>query len=118
MSNKIYVCNAFSPSMLNRDVQRLEVGNPFHPVRILHPIDEPKEWLDAWIGKAEIVSAIGHESTAALFSEALGMSLGTNRVSIKLDDYTIALVGQYIGPRLPEGATELPEGARIEWWVV
>ena len=104
--------------MLDRDVQRLEVGNPFHPVRVLRPIDDPKAWLDAWIGKADIVSAIGHENTAALFSEALGMSLGTNRVSIKLDDNAIALIGQYVGPRLPEGTTELPEGARIEWWVV
>jgi hypothetical protein len=28
------------------------------------------------------------------------------------------LVAQYRGPRLPEGATELPEGATIEWYVV
>lgn len=28
------------------------------------------------------------------------------------------LVAQYSGPRLPEGATALPEGATIEWWLV
>lgn len=26
------------------------------------------------------------------------------------------IFGQYIGPRLPEGVTALPEGATIEWW--
>ena len=28
------------------------------------------------------------------------------------------LVAQYSGPRLPEGATALPAGARIEFWLV
>lgn len=30
----------------------------------------------------------------------------------------LTLVGQYRGPRLPDGATTLPEGATIEWWHV
>ena len=42
-----------------------------------------------------------------------------NRVSVKLDNPDLhAIIGQYSGPRLEEGATELPEGARIEWWII
>lgn len=41
-----------------------------------------------------------------------------NRVNVKLEPGVLILVGQYIGPRLPEGATTLPEGASIEWWTV
>ena len=41
-----------------------------------------------------------------------------NRVNVKLEPGVLILVGQYIGPRLPKGATTLPEGASIEWWTV
>lgn len=60
-------------------------------------------------------SAVGHESTAALFSEALGVVVPTRRASVTLTTGVSALVGQYTGPRLPEGATTLPEGASIRW---
>ncbi len=68
--------------------------------------------------KPEFVSAIEDENTAALFSAILSMPLPASRVGVKLDSQSILLVGQYIGPRLPEGATELPEGARIKWWTL
>jgi len=66
----------------------------------------------------EVVSIVGHADTAAVFSTLLGRPVPVNRVNIKLTQGVILLVGQYIGPRLPEGATTLPEGARIEWWTV
>jgi hypothetical protein len=66
------------------------------------------------------VSAVGHASTAALFSEALGTDIradGARRnIALTLEDEV--LVGQYVGPRLPEGATTLPEGASIVWMLV
>ena len=49
---------------------------------------------------------------------ALGIPVPVNRKSIKLGSGDILLVGQYVGPRLPEGATELPENATIEWWAI
>jgi hypothetical protein len=64
------------------------------------------------------ISAVGHETTAALFSRLLGREVNVNRVSLKLAPDDILLVGQYSGPRLPEGATELPEGATIRWLLV
>ena len=117
---KIYVLNAFSLQMLDREVQAQERSSYMKTIRIPRPCNNPVEWLNNWIemGKARVVSAIGHESTAAIFSTALGQNLAANRINVKIEDGIIALIGQYIGPRLPEGATELPEGAKIEWWVV
>lgn len=63
-------------------------------------------------------SAVGHADTAAVFGEVLGVPVTTNRVSILLEKGEEALVGQYAGPRLPEGATQLPEGATIKWLLV
>ena len=66
-------------------------------------------------------SAVGHADVAALFTEALGVSVPMSRINAELlpgtEDDQI-LVGQYFGPRLPEGTTTLPEGAEIRWVLV
>ena len=64
------------------------------------------------------VSAVGHADTAAVFSAVLGVEIPANRATVALKEGDVALVGQYVGPRLPEGATTLPEGAQIKWVVV
>jgi hypothetical protein len=64
------------------------------------------------------LSAVGHADTAAVFSTVLGIQVPTNRVTVVLKTGDQALVGQYRGPRLPEGATTLPEGATIQWILV
>ena len=75
--------------------------------------------MQTWVASgAEIVSVLGHASTQALFEKALGVPIPVNRTSLKLGSGERILVGQYMGPRLPEGATELPEGATLEWWVI
>lgn len=63
-------------------------------------------------------SAVGHADTAAVFSGSLGRDVPANRVSVMLSCGDKALLGQYVGTRLPEGATTLPEGATIEWFVI
>jgi len=65
----------------------------------------------------EIVSAIGHADTARLVGRQLGVELQADRRTVFLGD-ELTLVAQYVGPRLPEGTTELPRGARIEWFLV
>lgn len=109
----VYICNAFSLSMLDRESQgRGAARTPL-------PLDDPGEFLTAALLRgAQIKSVVGHADTARVFSQILGREVEPNRASIRLAEGDVALVGQYIGPRLPEGATELPEGARIEWWAV
>jgi hypothetical protein len=62
-------------------------------------------------------SRIGHTDTAAIVSRLLGIECEMRRDSISIQPGDRLLVAQYSGPRLPEGATMLPEGARIEFWL-
>ena len=99
----MYLLNAFSLNMLsaNADVHVREVS------------------LDTARNLAKVcTSAVGHADTAAVFADVLGVPVPCNRVSVSLDHCATALVGQYSGPRLPEGATTLPEGATIKWMIV
>ena len=63
-------------------------------------------------------SAVGHADTAAVFESVLGVPVPANRATVTLSKGESCLVGQYKGPRLAEGTTELPEGATIEWLLV
>lgn len=67
---------------------------------------------------ASRTSAVGHADTAAVFSTVLGVAVPANRANVSLQKGDVALVGQYFGPRLPEGCSTLPEGATIKWLLV
>lgn len=100
-----YLSNAFSLGMLPRNVQ--SGYQPFVPSPAKQPtIDDV----------ANFVSIVGHENTAKMLSALLGAEVAFNRQTVTLAPGDGLLVAQYVGPRLPEGATELPIGARVEWW--
>lgn len=67
---------------------------------------------------SEVVCGVGHADTAAVFSNILDLNVPVNRINISLKRGDVLVVGQYSGPRLPEGATTLPEGAVIKWMKV
>lgn len=100
----MYVSNAFSISMLPYG------GN----VRIT-PINAKTA---ARILQDGFVSAIGHADIANVVSNELGVQIGVNRINVVLDIDDALIVAQYIGPRLAEGATRLPEGAKIAYYLV
>lgn len=60
-------------------------------------------------------SAVGHADTAALFSNVLGVPIEHARKTVSLSPGDTVVVGQYRGPRLPEGVIELPPNAEIVW---
>ena len=99
----MYLLNAFSLNMLD--------GNANVIVR------QVTQAVAASLA-ANCTSAVGHADTAAVFSNVLGVEIPCNRATVALKEGDVALVGQYRGPRLPEGATSLPEGATIKWVVV
>jgi hypothetical protein len=66
----------------------------------------------------QLESMIGHIDTAKIISGMLGVELPMNRKNVKLAQGEKMIVAQYSGPRLPEGATTLPEGAKIEFVLV
>ena len=105
----IVIANAFSLNMLE-----LEVGVTNLQVCPTSPEYIRQEAEDAGC----YASIVGHADTAAVFSEILGLNVPCNRATFTLKEDHILFVGQYKGPRLPEGATSLPEGAAVEWAMV
>ena len=63
----------------------------------------------------DLESAVGHADTAAVFSNLLGLKVEPKRQTVVLQSGEVAILGQYSGPRLQEGETELPDGAKIVW---
>ena len=122
----ILIANAFSLSMLDRGAQKgtpngycPAPGDAPMPARVPRPIGDPVAFLrDATNMGCEIRSVVGHADTATLFASILGRAVPFNRETVKLTSSDILLVGQYVGPRLPEGATCLPEGSSLQWWTV
>lgn len=76
--------------------------------------------LDEARAALAVGSAIGHADTAGLLTTILGAPVPMARVTIPTTTAGDVVVAQYSGPRLPEGATVLPDGAslvfrRIMW---
>lgn len=99
-----FLCNAFSLNMLNSLTSTIRVD-------------------ELTLGQAQVMtvdvdSAVGHADTAAVFGNVLCTPVPMARVTVQLVPGDQILVGQYVGPRLPEGASILPEGASIKWALV
>ena len=106
---RVVIANAFSLNMLDMGV----CATDLHVCRI------PPEYIRQEIeSEGGFESIVGHADTAAIFSSLLGLDVPCNRATFTLEEDVILFVGQYKGPCLPEGATELPEGARVEWVMV
>lgn len=99
----LYIGNAFSLGMLD-GADRVVYVNHI-------PIEEVENILEgnAW------TSCVGHADTAELISAMLGTKVPMNRCSTSLKWGDQLIVAQYNGPRLTEGATALPGGARLRW---
>ena len=70
-------------------------------------------------GEADFIrSAVGHGDTAAVLQTELKIPVPCNRETVTLRAGDCAVIGQYSGPRLPEGTTTLPTGASIKWILV
>ena len=69
-----------------------------------------------YVKNMTLESAIGHADTANILSNILERNIPVNRSTVSLDSGDEAVVAQYIGPRLPEGATQLPDGAIIKFY--
>ena len=115
---RLIIANAFSLSMLNREDQLTDPRQPL-------PIEDPQRFIASSREMCRmegdccmIHSIVGHKDTAAVFSAELRIPVAFNRETFELQPEDDLLVGQYVGPRLEEGATSLPFGARIEWWLV
>lgn len=102
---KYYISNAFSLNMIPASMTLASVN--------IHKVTAA--------GTTELLlarpftSVVGHKETAAVFTDVLSVPVEFNRETVTLAPGDRLIVGQYTGPRLPEGATTLPEGASIRW---
>lgn len=104
-----YLGNAFSLGMLDIP-EGAEAGLVVQSISL----DAAREWLAVAVWE----SCVGHADTAGLLASMLGVEVEMRRVSLSLRLGDEILVAQYGGPRLPEGATSLPNGAKIRWLLV
>ena len=105
---ELYLLNAFSLNFFAMDLLRKGLS-----VRVeAFDAEYVAERSDIW------TSGIGHQSTADLLTSLLGVEVEMNRVSVSLNAGDQVLVAQYKGPRLSEGATELPEGSELAFLLV
>jgi len=104
-----YIANAFSPSMVALSDYYLSV--------LTIPLERAVKIVREQQERHEVVSCVGHANTAAVFSSLLETEVPMNRVSVKLGSNDSVLVGTP-NIRLPEGATELPEGTQITWILI
>lgn len=102
-----FVCNAFSLNMLTdltASIRCIEISEAAAASLYRESVGIP--------------SAIGHQDTANLFTTVLGKTVPMVRMTVTLNKGERVLVGQYSGPRLPEGVNTLPPGASIRWVIV
>lgn len=102
----IYICNAFSLAMIS---QFKDVTIRCRKVTV----EEVRQILSDGFH-----SSLGHEMTAKVVSDMIGITIPVNRDKTVLQPGDILIVTQYLGPRLPEGAVTLPPGAVIEFYAV
>lgn len=88
----MYICNAFSLGMLDMAKSKMNI-------KIVRLSDDEAKYFAR---KTNLKSAIGHESTASLVSQLLGMIIPMNRIQLKLKSGDRILIFQLLS-RLPEG---------------
>ena len=112
--SQLYLSNAFSANMIPHEhrVYEFLFVSPFEAAAILYVLRD------------RVTNIIGHADTAAVVEQVLRAQVPAlelpepQRLTVQLAIADEVLVAQYTGPRLPEGATQLPEGARIEFWLI
>lgn len=102
----LYIVNAFSIQMLATAGAVLS----FKPISL--------EQAQKMVKTNVFISAVGHIDTAKVVANMLNATVEMNRISVNLKDNDVLLVAQLSGGRLPEGATTIPDGMSIQFWVV
>jgi hypothetical protein len=108
---RIIISNAFSVNMLDRQLGEQAVhATPInaHQARAMLRLFSKDN--------IPISSCVGHADIAAIMSGILNFDVPFNRETIQAVPGDLIILGQYAGPRLPEGTTQLPEDAKISWW--
>jgi hypothetical protein len=102
---KTILTNAFSIQMIYGTLLKDIGDNASVNFKVVSPKDVP----------ASAESFVGHADAANILTGILGRKVAMNRASNKLSHGDVVYVAQFVGGRLPEGATTLPEGCSLEF---
>ena len=94
------ISNAFSFNMISR------------PAGVIRYEEISAEDVKPTLGD-DFVNACGH--SCELINDMTGLTLEKNRINNSLEPGDTLVVCQYVGPRLEEGATSLPPGAKMRF---
>ena len=111
---KLKLANSFSLQMLPKYKRAWDIAVTEFDSKVIKQIINNRGTLAGEV----LESYIGHADTANVLSKILDMPIPVNRQNIELGHDTNLIVAQYSGGRLPEGATELPEGAEFKFYFV
>ena len=100
----VYIVNSISLNMFP------QLGELTWEPATNEKVNSVKELLKNNSEDPVIIPAIGHEDLARI------IDVPCNRISVNAKYGDKFLVAQYIGPRLSEGSTTLPDGASIRWY--
>lgn len=110
----LFISNGFSLNMLGENLRNYGGHIVFHRTDLYE--------VGLLIDSQQTINVIGHADIDRLVRDRLkfeGVNLEPGeRVSVSLQEEDLLAVAQYVGPRLPEGTVTLPEGARIEWFLI
>jgi len=119
----VYLTNAFSINMLAFDEPTRTATVKIKEIDIRTAYTK----LICALAADKLVNAIGHRSTdtvalaevekVRILSGGAAFPKG-QRLTVRMGPEDTLIVVQYVGPRLEEGATELPAGAELRWYQV
>jgi len=104
----IYLANALSLNMFNHLTKPFKLN--------IKPMSQTE--ASNILKSNKFISAIGHADMANILTNMMGVSITQNRISLNINPGDTLIIAQYIGPRLPEGTTTLPENATIKFYHV
>jgi len=113
---KLYITDTLDLSLIPRENQFLNLTR-----RSPMPCNDPVKYLTdrlQYDPNLVIESLVFDGNLADLFSVVLRIPVEMRRVKVRLGIDEVALIGQYEGPKLEFGATELPLGAELSWWLL
>ena len=109
----IYVSSSFAMKMLTAT----DIGCATYITS--KTLEEVEDLVEAAVERGEtVISAVRNQDIAAVLSEMSRLKLTFNLQTFKLVKGDVLFYANYLGPRIPRHATQLPPGGHVEWYQI
>lgn len=110
------ICAHLNPSMMSRHALDTGYLLELRPISVYHARELAPRILDQFSTPAA-ASCISYRNSADVISSVLGVRVPHNRALVSLEVGDSVLLAHLSGLRLPEHATELPEGTHLTFYL-